>query len=72
MEMTNNLTYTANNQDGQTWLVADNPYELVSQPKEYWQFSRDKFYHHWRYHKACGETDLTWFEWIKKFDKVII
>jgi len=33
--------YTANNRDGQTWLVADNPYELVSQPEEYWQFSRD-------------------------------
>ena len=28
--MTNNLTYTANNRDGETWLVADNPY-----PKTY-------------------------------------
>jgi len=26
METESNLTYTANNQDSQTWLVADNPY----------------------------------------------
>ena len=26
MKTESNLTYTANNRDGQTWLVADNPW----------------------------------------------
>ena len=46
--------------------------EIQTLIESYKQSSQDRFYYHWRYHKACGETDLTWFQWINKFDKVII